>query len=355
MKKISQGFCLFVLFGLVFTIITSYASAAGLNYIVDTNVVLGAKNYTIKAGSTAETVSSADATVLTVTLVAGESFTFSSPNGFGLVTSPIVFTQTCGNGANSVTLSTAGTFIITPNPTQQCVTGSEGRGAFVVVIPPVAPTISTVIRPAQCPTGELINTGTGLCQISTIPIPKPGCGNSNIGFSTLSGQSCAGTTTTINTSLAVIAGCGTSNIGFSTVTGQSCSNNLLLTPVPPTPAPVPRPIPIVGCGNSTSGFSAVTGVSCANESVSGVNHFSDVGDSYNFGNVTLRNGSSGIGVMDLQTFLNKFNGAGLGADGKMGPRTVSEVIRWQSGHNLTADGSVGPKTMAEMHSWAATH
>jgi peptidoglycan hydrolase-like protein with peptidoglycan-binding domain len=59
--------------------------------------------------------------------------------------------------------------------------------------------------------------------------------------------------------------------------------------------------------------------------------------------------------MELQRFLNRFEGSTLVVDGKMGPKTVAEVMKWQSGHNLAVDGYVGPITKAQMTLWAATH
>lgn len=58
---------------------------------------------------------------------------------------------------------------------------------------------------------------------------------------------------------------------------------------------------------------------------------------------TLRSGSSGMSVVNLQMLLNQ-HGAALEQDGKFGPQTLSAVKSFQSGHHLSADGVVGPKT-----------
>lgn len=70
---------------------------------------------------------------------------------------------------------------------------------------------------------------------------------------------------------------------------------------------------------------------------------------YNFGTVTLRNGSRGEAVKELQRFLNQVLSLGLVVDGKLGPKTIIVIKQWQKNHNLTPDGLVGSKTRAKMN------
>ena len=70
---------------------------------------------------------------------------------------------------------------------------------------------------------------------------------------------------------------------------------------------------------------------------------------YNFGTVTLRNGSRGPAVMELQRFLNAKLNLGLTVDGKLGPKTITVIKKWQRGNGLVADGLVGAKTKARMN------
>lgn len=70
---------------------------------------------------------------------------------------------------------------------------------------------------------------------------------------------------------------------------------------------------------------------------------------YNFGPVTLRNGSRGEGVKELQRFLNKALNLGLVVDGKLGPKTIAVTKKWQKDNGLVADGLIGPKTKARMN------
>ena len=110
---------------------------------------------------------------------------------------------------------------------------------------------------------------------------------------------------------------------------------------PITPA-VPSKIP--GCDNRTTGFSPTTGQSCALNIPTIMNP-----SYYNFGLVTLRSGSSGEAVKELQRFLNRFLNLGLVVDGKLGPKTIVVIKKWQMDNGLVPDGLVGPKTKAKMN------
>lgn len=69
---------------------------------------------------------------------------------------------------------------------------------------------------------------------------------------------------------------------------------------------------------------------------------------YDFGTTTLRVGSRGPAVVNVQTVV------GAVADGVFGPMTASKVMAWQSAHGLTADGVVGPATKAAMNAAPGT-
>jgi peptidoglycan hydrolase-like protein with peptidoglycan-binding domain len=69
---------------------------------------------------------------------------------------------------------------------------------------------------------------------------------------------------------------------------------------------------------------------------------------YNLGTLTLKNGSRGESVKELQKLLNKVLKLGLVEDGKLGPKTIAVIKKWQKDHNLVADGLVGAKTKAAM-------
>ena len=63
---------------------------------------------------------------------------------------------------------------------------------------------------------------------------------------------------------------------------------------------------------------------------------------------TLRRGSKGEAVVELQTILHKlgYDLGGCGIDGDYGRMTMSAVMNFQSDHGLTRDGVCGAKTWA---------
>ncbi len=73
---------------------------------------------------------------------------------------------------------------------------------------------------------------------------------------------------------------------------------------------------------------------------------------YNFGTVTLKSGSTGAAVMELQRFLNAKLMLGLVVDGKLGPKTIAVIKKWQMDNGLVADGLIGAKTKAKMNAEA---
>ncbi len=130
-----------------------------------------------------------------------------------------------------------------------------------------------------------------------------------------------------------IEGCKPGNL-FSTTSGKSCT-------IPATPAV------IAGCDSRTTGFSIVNGQSCA-----GNTGTMTTTTSYNFGTKTLKNGSKGNAVKELQRFLNDKLHLGLKLDGLLGPKTIAVIKKWQKDNGLVPDGLVGPKTKAMMNSEA---
>ncbi len=60
--------------------------------------------------------------------------------------------------------------------------------------------------------------------------------------------------------------------------------------------------------------------------------------------LTVKNGSSGSAVMELQTMLKKLGYDPGEVDGRFGPKTREAVLAFQSGYRLTMDGIVGQLT-----------
>ncbi|MFA6077135.1 MAG: peptidoglycan-binding protein [Candidatus Paceibacterota bacterium] len=71
---------------------------------------------------------------------------------------------------------------------------------------------------------------------------------------------------------------------------------------------------------------------------------------YNFGSVTLKNGSTGEAVMEIQRFLNNTLDLSLELDGILDAEIITTIKEWQSNNDLVADGIVGAKTKAMMYS-----
>src|SRR5690606_3144214 len=66
---------------------------------------------------------------------------------------------------------------------------------------------------------------------------------------------------------------------------------------------------------------------------------------------TLKQGSSGAAVKDLQTKLKRL-GYKITPDSKFGPATKSAVVAFQKKYKIKADGIVGPQTHAKLKSVA---
>jgi peptidoglycan hydrolase-like protein with peptidoglycan-binding domain len=63
---------------------------------------------------------------------------------------------------------------------------------------------------------------------------------------------------------------------------------------------------------------------------------------------TMRRGTAGADVAELQIYLNTFAGAGLESDGKFGPATETAVKAWQLTQGLAVDGVIGPAGRARI-------
>jgi len=273
--------------------VANSASAAAVTYDIDTVITINSNNYTILGGSAATSVV-LDTTTLTVEVPASTTFTLIS-SGRHTLANDGGLTATCTNGESRLAISTASTVIITPSTTAcGAITsggGGSGGGGYTST---TSSTTSTVAQSATPVTVQVTPT-------ITMVTDTPGCSGGN---------------------------------KYNTSTGALCVSSTVSTGNVP------------GCGNRTSGFSTATGGSCAGNVVGSSQ------SSYNFGTTTLKNGSKGNAVMELQRFLNAKLNLGLVVDGKLGPKTIAVIKKWQKDNGLVADGLIGAKTKAKMNAQA---
>jgi peptidoglycan hydrolase-like protein with peptidoglycan-binding domain len=71
---------------------------------------------------------------------------------------------------------------------------------------------------------------------------------------------------------------------------------------------------------------------------------------YNFGTITLKNGSTGEAVKEIQRFLNNTLNLSLELNGVLDTKTITIIKQWQKDHGLVADGVIGAKTKVLMYS-----
>ncbi len=115
------------------------------------------------------------------------------------------------------------------------------------------------------------------------------------------------------------------------------------------PLTTKTPTIIQGCDSRTTGFSITTGKSCIGNTGTTVSTVATTRIIYNFSTATLKNGSRGEAVKELQRFLNKALNLNLVVDGKLGPKTLTVIKIWQKQNGLIPDGFVGPKTKEKMN------
>ena len=367
-KKLKIGLLVVIL---ALFIGASSVYAADITYSVDTTVDLSSPdiNLTILAGSVA-TSTVVNAGTVVVTVPVSSTFTITSADRLLVATGETQFgviTTTCSTALLSKMIITAPagsaqTITVTPSGSA-CSPGSSGGGGGVVtdITPPSGTSVSinsgvastsslsaTLALTAIDATQMLISNDVGFAGASweAYATSKSWTLTSGDGVKTVYAKF---RDTALNMSVAVsdtITASGTGTIAvvtneptqgcsggnlYNTSTGALCVNNA-----------GPQ---IPGCGNKTSGFSTATGQSCALNRVT-------TGTTYNFGAKTLKNGSRGDAVMELQRFLNAKLALGLVVDGKLGPKTIKVIKQWQKDNGLVADGLVGAKTKVKMNAEA---
>jgi hypothetical protein len=187
------------------------------------------------------------------------------------------------------------------------VAGSSDDG-MIINTDNIIPTIST---------GETFTVNNSSGSLSVNPNNSNvviGCTNNQVASVTITGGSSQAYTITPSTTLCVIP----------SSTRNSGRPPTINTPVTSTPVVV------------VSNLNSLTSSNTLNQS------------NYNFGTVILKNGSKGEAVKELQKFLNKVLKLNLKVDGKLGPKTIIVIKKWQKANGLVADGLVGEKTKKKM-------
>ena len=225
---------------------------------------------------------------------------------------------------------------------QFIVNGSSSNivGMMTVSSPGVALQIGTIVTtttttttttatasPTGCSPGDLFNAVTGKsCSLSTLPVVA-GCPVGAL-YNGITGKPCLAGVPIVTP---VTPGCPVGAL-YNGITGKPCV------------AGVPPIVPANQSSQSPATQTPSTPLTNNSQNIS-INTSTSF---YDFGTVTLRRGSRGSAVGELQRFLNDKEDLELVLDGKFGPKTQTAVIQFQQQNELKPDGLVGPKTKAQM-------
>lgn len=323
-KKLKIGLLIAVLSAGLGISAVAHATDA-ITYTDDTTVTVGAYNYTIVGGSTATSVA-VGAADLTVIMPSGSTFTLTSADRKLLGTDQASgYSSTCGASISTTVLhQTTGspvTFVIAPTGDCTPVTSGGGGGGGVVDITP--------------PTNTSISINAGATTISSLSATLTLVATDATQM--LISNDASFTVANWETYATSKAWTLTSGDGLKTVYAKfkDAAGNMS--------AVASDTITVSGTGTIAPPVTPPETGGCPASTHSGL---------YNFGTKTLKNGSRGEAVKELQRFLNAKLCLGLVIDGKLGPKTIAVIKKWQKAHSLVVDGLIGPKTKAKMNAEA---
>ncbi len=329
--------------------VQSAFAVSALTYSSDTTVVINGNNYTILSGSEATSVV-VNATQIIVVVPTTKTFSLRSSSGFTLANDQSSAVLTCSNGVSTLAYTSSGSTTITITPTTAIAcgitTGSGGGGGTSGDT--VSPTGTISINAGAATTSTLSATLT-LTATDNIGVTQMMISNDS-GFAGGSWESYAASKTWTLTSG---DGAKTVYVKFKDAAGNislTASDSITVSGSGTVVIPEQNDHK-EGCAGGNL-FNTSTGKPCVNNvgnehQTSSIKH-----GPYNFGTVTLKNGSHGDAVKELQKFLNAKLNLGLMLDGKLGPKTIAVIKKWQKDHKLVADGLIGPKTKAMMNAEA---
>jgi hypothetical protein len=269
--------------------------------------------------------------VAVLSLVAGVSVAHAQPLVYSSNTTVTLngrsYTILAGSAATTVVVH-ANSMDVTTVPTNYTFTLTSGGGDTL------AATSSTYSETCSGYTGSVVVPAGGSTTFTPTSTP----------FCTVNGGSGLSGGTTTPAPIVVSGGGGGGGGGYT-------------PPATVTVSPVVTSVPVstsAGCAGGAK-FDITTGASCVGSgSVVSVPSTSSESSAYNFGAVTLRLGSRGAAVKELQRFLNNKLNLGLKLDGILGAKTIAVIKKWQKSHGLVADGLIGNKTKAMMNEEAET-
>jgi len=332
---------------LTFFVGISQAHAANLVWSTDTIVSLTSPtvvDLTIVGGSSNATAFVVEAGDIIVTVAAGEVFTVQATtyNISSSVSAGVVNTCTAGVAQLVITGSGGGVAHTVSATGPKCGTGGGGGGGGTPADTTV-PT-GTISIDAGATTTSLLAATLTLSATDNVGVTQMLISN-DAGFAGATWEAYA---TSKAWTLTSGDGLKTVYAKFKDVAGNVSATALDTITVSGTgTVALPPTEPAGGCSGGNL-FNTSTGAACVNN-VGNENQTSSV-HHYNFGTTTLKNGSKGEGVKELQRFLNAKLNLGLAIDGKLGPKTIAVIKKWQKDNNLKSDGLIGAKTKAKMNS-----
>lgn len=318
-----------------------FAAAGDLTWSAAQTIDLSSPDLdlTIASGSTASSMV-VNAGTIVPTLALGDVFTVSTAAAGDFAVSPTTGVNiVCNsNTTSTVTITATGTqaYTITPSATACTFSAGGGGGGGSGTVTDVLPPSNTSVN---------INSGASTTSVLTVTLTLAATDatqmlvSNDAGFA---GASWEGYVTSKSWLLTSGDGLKTVYAKFKDAAGNmsmAVSDTITLSGTG-TMAVVTNE-PTQGCSGGNL-YNTSTGKLCTNT----------VKKLYNFGTKTLRNGSRGEAVMELQRFLNQFLNLGLVVDGKLGPKTIAVIKKWQKEKGLVADGLIGPKTKAMMNAQA---
>ncbi len=351
-KKLKVGLLVTVL-SLTFGLGSHAFALSDLNFTDNTTVTVNGNDYVILAGSEATSVV-VNATQLVVTIPTTKTFTLVTNSGLTLTNiddagTPVATTESCLGTVGTVAYTAVGTRVLTFTPTtlQTCGAsqggGSSGGSSSGDIVSPIAG--SFLVNAGAATTSSLTVTLT-LSATDNIAVTQMLISN-NDGFAGASWENYA---TTKSWTLTSGDGVKTVYVKFKDAAGNvSVTTSDTITVSGSGTVVVPTPGPTEGCSggnlyNPSTGKVCVNNVGNEHQTSSASNQHGP----YDLGTKVLKNGSKGEAVKELQRLLNKVLNLGLKIDGKLGPKTIKVIKKWQKDHGLKDDGLIGAKTKAQM-------